>query len=70
MSTISTRAYGQDWHIYDELFDLEHVYIEINDVASVSVSANNGVAHVTIGMTHEIWLEICNAVQKFSKTET
>ena len=53
MSTKCTLKYGDDYHFYEECFDMEHVYLEI-DGADFSACKDG----VMVEIPRRIWNEI------------
>lgn len=59
MSTKCSIAYGEKFHLYEEIGDKDSVWLQIEDSSEVSVSAsNNRRSEVTVAIDIKIWREI------------
>ncbi|NJM74895.1 MAG: hypothetical protein HC852_02890 [Acaryochloridaceae cyanobacterium RU_4_10] len=54
MSTKSSIAYGDNFHLYQEIFDTGAVYLELTD-ADFEVQSSSGQNRIQVRIPAEIW---------------
>jgi len=62
MSTKSTITHDKNFHIYQELFDSQNIFIEIKDI-NIEFSTFNSKNNLKIKLSKEMWQKIITSYE-------